>query len=222
LEFRRVLCRSVQKGSLDLAAHFALLADGDLKRSEGVASISDLTLAYPGSKQPLCTFPSVAGGGIDVDVQGRSVKVAAMQARDAAVKLARERDGSINVARLMKTTEATGTSKDKEKAKDERTWTLAFGKLLIARRGIRVEDRVPDPAVKVAVRDLSLTATNYSNARNAKSTASLRARIGERGRVAWNGTLATNPVSFAGQVDMSGLDLVAVRPYVESHVTSSL
>jgi uncharacterized protein involved in outer membrane biogenesis len=220
--YKDVLAVDVQKGSLDLAAHFALLADGNLKLSEGVASISDLALAYPGIKQPLCTFPSIAGGGIEVDVHEHSVKVGEMQSRDANVKLARERDGSINVTRLMKTTEATGTSKEREKGKDERTWTLAFGKLLIEKTAIDVEDRVPEPAVKVAIRDLSLTATNYSNARNAKSTASLRARIGEHGRAAWNGTLATNPVSFAGQVDVSGLDLVAVRPYVESRVNVSL
>src|SRR5262249_385678 len=170
--------------------------------------------------QPLWTLPNVAGGGIELDLHARNVRVGEMQSRDAIVKLTRERDGSINLARLMKTTETTGTSKEKDK--DERTWTLAFGKLLIERSSIDLEDRVPEPAVKVAIRDLSLSAANYSNARNAKPTAAIGARIGEHGRFAWNGTLATNPVSFAGQVDMSGLDLVAVRPYVESRVNVSL
>jgi len=218
--YKDVLAVDVQRGSLDLAAHFALLADGNLKISEGVASISDLALAYPGNKQPFWRFPAIAGGGIEVDVHGRSVKVGEMQSRDAAMRLARERDGSIDVARLMKTTETTGTGIGKDR--DERTWTLVFGKATIEHAAIDLEDRVPEPVVKLGIRDLSFTAANYSNARNAKSTASLRARVGERGRVAWNGTLVSNPVSFAGQLDVSGLDLVTVRPYVESRVNVSL
>jgi len=210
----------VQKGSLDLAGSFALLADGNLKLSDGVASISDLALAYPGSKQPFWRFPAVAAGGVELDVHGRSVKIAEMQSRDATMKLARERDGSIDVARLMKTTATTGTGAAKDTA--ERTWTLTFGKATIERAAIDLEDRIPEPVVKLAIRDLSLTAANYSNARDAKSTASLRARVGARGRLAWNGTLASNPVSFAGQLDVSGLDLVTVRPYVESRVNVSL
>ena len=222
--YKDVLAVDVQKGSLDLAAHFALLADGNVKLSEGVASISDLALAYPGNKQPFWRIPAVVGGGIEVDVHGRTVKIAEMQSRDAAMKLARERDGSIDVAGVMKTTAATGTGKDKDKDKDkdERTWTLTFGKATIERAAIDLEDRVREPVVKLGIRDLSFTATNYSNARNAKSAASLRGRIGEHGRVAWSGTLVSNPVSFAGQLDASGLDLVTLRPYVELGVNVSL
>src|SRR5262249_51954860 len=106
--YKDVLAVDVQKGSLDLAAHFALLAAGNLNLSEGVASISDLRLAYLGNKQPLWTLPNVAGGGIELDLNARSVRVAEMQSRDAIVKLTRERDGSINLARLMKTTATTG------------------------------------------------------------------------------------------------------------------
>jgi len=214
--YKDVLAVDVQQGSLDLAAHFALLSDGNVKLSEGVATIGGLALAYPGSRQPFWNFPSLAAGGVDVDVREQTVKIAELQSRNATMKLARARNGSLDVARVMKTTEATGTGKD------ERTWTLALGKVVVERASIDVEDRVPDPAVKLAIRDLTLTATNYSNARGAKSAMSLHARAGDRGRVAWNGKLATNPVSASGQVDVSGIDLKTVRPYVESQVNVSL
>ncbi len=81
---------------------------------------------------------------------------------------------------------------------------------------------MPEPVVRLAVRDFTFTAANYSNARGAKATMSLRARVGERGRVAFNGSLATNPVAASGQLDVSGLDVVTVRPYVESRVNVSL
>lgn len=214
--YKEVLAVDVQKGSLDLAAQFALLADGNLKLSQGAATITGLALAYPANRQPFWTFPSVTGSGIDLDLRERRVNVAEFDSRDAVMKIARERNGSIDVDRLMKTTETTGT------AKDDRTWTLAFGKFMFERASIDLEDRVPDPHVQLAIRDLALSATNYSNARNAKSTTTVRARVGNHGRFAWSGALATNPVSFAGQLDVSGLDLVTVRPYVESHANVSL
>jgi uncharacterized protein involved in outer membrane biogenesis len=214
--YKEVLAVDVQKGSLDLAARFALLPDGNVTLSEGTATIGGLALAYPGSRQPFWSFPSLAAGGIDVDVGARSVKIAELQSRNAMMKLARERDGTLDVARLMKTTETTGTGMD------DRTWTLTLAKFVVERALIDVEDRMPEPGVKLAIRDLALTAGNFSNARGAKSTISLRARVGSGGRVAWNGAFATNPVSASGLVDVSGIDLVAVRPYVESQVNVSL
>ena len=83
---------------------------------------------------------------------------------------------------------------------------------------IDFEDRVPDPPVKLAIRDLSATATNLSNARGTKSPLTLRARIGERGRVSFTGPVATRPLSLAGNLDASGLALVAAKPYIEPHV----
>jgi uncharacterized protein involved in outer membrane biogenesis len=215
--YKEVLAVDVQKGSLDLAGHFALVSDGNVKISEGVATIRDLTLAYPGNRQPFWLYPNLAAGGIEFDLRDRSVKIADLESHGASMKIARERDGGISVARLMKTTERTGTA-----ARDERTWTLAFGKFVVDRASIDLEDRVPEPAVKLAIRDLAFTTVSYSNARGAKSTTTVRARVGDRGRLLWSGALATNPVSFSGQLDVSGLDLVTVRPYIESHANVSL
>jgi hypothetical protein len=214
--YKDVLALEVQKGSVDLAGGFELLADGNFKLSQSEATLTGVALAYPGNRQPFCNFPAVTASGIDVDVRERSVKVAEMLSRDATAKLARERSGSIDVSRLMKTTEHTGTGKD------ERTWTLAFAKFLFERASIDLEDRVPEPTVKLAIRDLAFNAANYSNARGAKSTTTVHARVGDRGRLSWSGALATNPVSFSGQLDVSGVDLVTVRPYVESHANVSL
>ncbi|CAG0969469.1 hypothetical protein BURK1_01149 [Burkholderiales bacterium] len=210
--YRDVLAVDVQKGSLDLAGRFALGAGGNLTISEGVASIADLRLAFPGQRQPLWRFPSLVVGGVDVDLDGRKVTIGEFQSANAVLRLAREKDGSLEVARLLKTTETTGA------APDDGTWTLALEKLRIGGASIDVEDRVPQPAVKLALRDLTLEATGLSNARGAKASMSLRARVGARGRVSFSGPVTNNPVSAAGRLDISALDLVALRAYVESNV----
>ena len=95
-------------------------------------------------------------------------------------------------------------------------------KLLIERASIDVEDRVPEPAVKLAVRDLALAASDYSNARSAKSTMTLRARVGERGRLACERAARDQSRLGCRAIDVSGLDLVTVRPYVESRINVTL
>jgi hypothetical protein len=214
--YKDVLAVDVQKGSLDLAGQFALLADGNLRLTQGAATIGNLALAYPGSRQPFATLPVVNAQGVDVDVRARRVAIATLASRDAAIKLARERNGKFDVARVMKTSATTGT------AQDEGTWTLALAKFAVERASVDVEDRVPEPKVKLAVRDLAFDAANWSNARGAKSVVDVHARVGNRGRLSWNGTLGTNPIALGGRVDVAGLDLVTVRPYVESQVDVSV
>jgi uncharacterized protein involved in outer membrane biogenesis len=210
--YRSALAVDVQKGSLDFAGRFALGADGNVTVSDGVASIADLRLALPGQRQPFWRFPSLAVSGVAADLRGRKVTIGEFQSVNAELRLARERDGSLEAARLMKTTATTGVASDRD------TWTLALKKLRIERAAIDVEDRVPQPVVKLAVRDLALDVTDLSNARGARSTVSLRARVGERGRVSFAGPITSNPVSATGQLDASGLGLVAVKAYVESNV----
>jgi hypothetical protein len=209
--YKSVLAVDVQKGSLDLASRFALDAKGNVTLSEGVASVADLQLALPGNRQPLWRVPSIAVGGVDVDVRAQKVTIGDLQSRGAVLRLVRERDGSLEVARILRTS-ATGT------ATGDDGWTLVTKKAVLERVAIDFEDREPEPPVKLAIRELSATATNLSNARGTKSPLTLRARIGESGRVSFTGPVATRPLSLAGNLDASGLALVAVKPYVEPQV----
>jgi hypothetical protein len=72
--------------------------------------------------------------------------------------------------------------------------------------------------VKLAVRELAATATNFTNARGGKSGVRLRARIGERGRFAFAGQVAGNPAGINGDLDLSALALLPLRPYVEPRI----
>jgi uncharacterized protein involved in outer membrane biogenesis len=210
--YKDVLAVDVQKGSLALASSFAFGADGNLRLTGGSATIDDLRLAFPGAKDPLWRVPALGAKDIDVDVAARRVSIGEVAGSGATLRIARERDGTLEAARLMKTTHTTGT------AADDRTWTLLAKKFTLDRTAVDVEDRVPDPPVKLAARDLSVSVADYTNARGAKSQLALRTRLGDRGRVAFAGPLATNPFSIAGRLDASGLNVVSIRPYVESHV----
>jgi uncharacterized protein involved in outer membrane biogenesis len=214
--YKDVLAADVQQGSLDLAGRVALEADGNVKIADGKGSIANLALAHAGSKQPFAKLPAIAASGITVDVAARRVGIAEVEGDGGLVRIIRQRDGSIDATRLMKTSSSTGN------AHDEATWSVLVSKLVLARAALDVEDRVPEPAIKLALRDIGIAAANVGNARAGKSAMTVRTRVGARGRVAWTGSLATNPPAANGKIEVTGLDLVPVRPYLESHVNVSL
>ena len=210
--YKDALAVDVLKGSLDLAGRFALGADGGFAVSEGVASVADLRLALPGSRNPLWQAPALAAGGIEVDAKARKVTVGELQGRDVRLRVVRERDGTLELARIVKAPPPGAA------VADTGTWSLLAKRIAFERSAIDVEDRVPDPPVKLAFANLSATVSDWSNAPGAKSGLTLRTQVGERGRLAFAGPFAASPFSLDGRLEASGLALTAIRPYVEPRV----
>ena len=202
----------VQEGSLDLAARFNVDTGGNLTLTDGVGTISALSLALPGNRSPLWRVPTLTATGIDVDVRARSVTFGELKSRGASLRIVRERDGSLEFARVLKTRQAKAATT----AGGE--WTIAMARTVTEHGAIDFEDRVPTPAVKLAIRDVDLVASDLSNARGTKSQLKLSGRIGERGRVAFAGPIATRPLSLSGTLAASGLPLIALKPYFEHEV----
>ena len=210
--YSEVLDVDVQEGSLDLAARFSVDTGGDLTLSDGVGTISELSLALPGNRSPLWRVPTLTATGVDVDVRARKVAFGELKSRSPSLRIVRERDGSLEFARVLK----PGQARDVTPSGAE--WTFAATKASTEHGAIDFEDRVPTPAVKLAIRDVDLLASDLSNARGAKSQFKLSGRIGEHGRVAFAGPVATRPLSLSGTLEASGLALVALKPYFEHEV----
>ena len=135
-----------------------------------------------------------------------------LKSRSPSLRIVRERDGSLEFARVLR----PGQAKDVTTSGAE--WTIAATRALTEHGAIDFEDRVPTPAVKLAIRDVDLLASDLSNAHGAKSQFTLSGRIGERGRIAFAGPVATRPLSLSGTLAASGLELVALKPYFEHQV----
>lgn len=213
--YRDALAVDVQKGALDFEGSFAY-ASGRLTLADGTATLADLALAYPGKGTPFLHFPVVAARGIVADVPGRKIGVATIEMRSPVMQVARERDGSIDVSRILR------TSPGAQAAPDTAAWLFTVGRVAVQRASVDAEDRMQQPVVKLVARDLDITARDFANTRDARVTLTARSRLGEKGRLAYDGTLVPTPFALAGTVDVSGINLVSVRPYVESQVNVSI
>ena len=104
--YSEVLDVDVQKGSLDLAARFSVDTGGNLTLSDGVGTISELSLALPGNRSPLWRVPTLTATGVDVDVRARKVTFGELKSHSPSLRIVRERDGSLEFARVLKTGQA--------------------------------------------------------------------------------------------------------------------
>ena len=209
--YQSTLAVDVQKGSLDYASAVALDATGNLKLAEGEATITDLRLAVPGNREPLSQVPQLALRQIDVDVRGRKVTVGELQGSGAALRMARNSDGAFEMTQLMKTADTGGPANDA-------IWTLLIRRLALDRVALDVEDRVPQPPFKLALRELSATATDFGSVAGAESKVTLRGKLGKQGHIAFTGPITRSPLAIRGQLDVSGFALTALKPYIEPHV----
>ncbi len=210
--YKSELAVDVQKGSLDYASAFVLDAMGNLRLSEGEATLTDLRFAKQGDREPMSQVPQMVLSQIDVDVSGRKVTVGELQSSGAALRMARNSDGTFEMTQLAKTA-------DTGKPADDAIWALLVRKLSFDRVALDVEDRVPQPPFKLALRELAFTATEVTNAPGAKSSnVTLRGRLGKQGHIAFTGPVMRNPFRMSGELDVSGFTLTALKPYVEPHV----
>ena len=209
--YKSALAVDVQKGSLDYASAFVLDATGNLRLSEGEATITDLRVTVPGNKEPISQAPQIVVHQIDVDVSGRKVTLGELQSSGAVLRMARDSSGAFEMTRLVKAAE-TG------KPADDTTWTVLTRKLELDRVTLGVEDRVPQPPFKLALRELAFTATDISSAPGVTSKVTLKAKLGKQGHIAFTGPLTRNPFRMNGELDVSGFALTAMKPYVEPHL----
>jgi uncharacterized protein involved in outer membrane biogenesis len=205
--YSSALAVDVQKGSLDYASAFSF-ADGNLQLTDGEATVRELQLALPGNRDPMWRVPELVARGIAVDVPASKLEIGEIEGRGAALRLVREADGSLEMSRILKTSAR----------RDDAAWTLLTRKFTLDRTSIDFQDRVPQPPVRIAVRDLRASARDVTNVRGAKSSVELRATVGDHGRFAFNGTLVNDPLAVSGTLDASALSLVALKPYIEPAV----
>jgi hypothetical protein len=122
----------------------------------------------------------------------------------------RERDGTLELARIVKETERP--------VRRRRARLVDAGEThrVRAQRDRHRGPRAGARAVKLALRSVSATITDCPTC--AAPAGACAARRWGEGRLAFTGPFAIDPFSIAGRLDASGLALVMVRPYVEPHV----
>ncbi|HEX4942813.1 MAG TPA: DUF748 domain-containing protein [Usitatibacteraceae bacterium] len=217
-----VLAMDVKRGALDFGADFDAGTSPATRftLAQGSAVLADLDVALRSEREPLWRMARASADGIALDLAARTATIERIEAQKAAIRLLRDADGRMHFERAMRTAPGRANPPDaaetaKEKAGDT-DWHVVVRQLLLERFGVDLEDRVPDPAVKLRVADAKVVAENLDTARGSKAKIDVTARVGAKGRVRLNGVVSARPASADCRIDATALDLVPLRSYFES------
>lgn len=101
-------------------------------------------------------------------------------------------------------------------------WNVAVREALLEQLAADFEDRTTEPPAKLRVAGVRLAASNLGNAPGTQAKVALAARVGAKGRLSAVGTATPIPRSADLAITANAIDLVPLRPYVESRTNISL
>ncbi|MEO6748855.1 MAG: DUF748 domain-containing protein, partial [Casimicrobiaceae bacterium] len=214
--YARLLDVDVQAGSLSVAGDFTRMpapASASFTVSAGEATLDDVKLALHGEATPLLRVPRVSLTGIAVDVAAHSVAIGKVASRGGALRIRRESDGSVNLARVL----ASSRADVRDSAHADPDWAVTAKALAFDHYAIAVDDALPASPVAFEWRDVALTAANVSTARDARMDIALRAE-GDGGTLKIDGPVSLRPLDARLHLDADGLALAPLQPYLDPYV----
>ena len=141
--------------------------DIDATVSDLNATLNSLRLRKRGQKEDFLKIGATALNGVNFDLKQRTVQVGEFQTKDARLIVRREKDGSIDLAKLTPAPQpgakepTPGPVKAAPATSPE--WRYLVKKISIDRYGVTFRDKSRREAVTQVVEPIKLTAENLSN-----------------------------------------------------------
>ncbi len=216
--------------AIDLSTGFRFASDetGDESVLSGLeTSVTSLHLRRQDEKEDFLAVPEIVVKGVEVDFINRTATIDEAATRKGTVRVTREMDGAIDLAKLFspkegntgKTTPPPPASSAKEASPE---WLVQVKKASLEGYSVIALDRTPEEPVTVRVSRLDVTAENLSTEKNRRGRLSLAAALNKSGKIAFGGALGLNPLSAELDLDARTIDLAPFEPYVTNRINISL
>ena len=214
----------VTSGTLDVrgAYRFDTGANAvELEVSDSSVHLNGFSLGEKDDPEAVITIPTLNVDGIRVSLNNRSLSVESVIMNNAANRMWRNPDGTVNLQTLFASTEPQLPSDRSEKsskpsASDEQLWTVAVKEVQVSHHAIRFEDRTLPLPARIEVTDLSVKTRDLAYPFKGSIPLTVEHRINETGRLAVDGQVAPDPLSLDVAVTLKGLALAPFQPYTES------
>jgi uncharacterized protein DUF748 len=202
----------IDDGELDLAAAFdwaaaAATSEQKLKISDATLALKSLRARLPGEKEPLVRIAALEVKGAGVDLAAQSASLGEIAIRELSAGLRREKDGQLNVARIVRAKPAAAP------AATGKEWTWDIAQLAIDRGSVALEDLALAQPVRTTVAPFQLKAQKLSNAKGQRATISVQATIDKNGTLSASGPLTLDPPSATLAIAAKTIGFVQAQRY---------
>jgi hypothetical protein len=219
----------VTSGTIDVQStyKFSLTDRVNLALDVGRAAVSNLAVRPKNSDTDWVSLPQLEMSRAAIDLGQHSATIDSVSLTRLKVLAWFEPDGAINLLKLAvpaapparasvagpravaSTTVVTGSSSPAATA-----WKIDLREFALHEASISAEDRTIQPAGKVLLAPLSLSVRGASLDLAKPVKVTLDSRVNETGSLTVDGELTPRPLAATAKVNLAGIDLTAVQPYI--------
>ena len=208
----------VQSGLISLRTRYQLelgSARQHFRTSEGEVALRTLAIALRGHKQPALQLAEMNVAGISIAPLEGNAEINSVQLRGAVVRARRERDGQIDLTKLVPPPAPSETSsKSPTKTSSKTPFRWAVRRVELSNGRVELEDAAPDPPVRVVLAPIEARVENLASTPRTTSTLQLSSGWNETGRVNVSGTAVLDRPSAEMAIRITDLDLSKLDPYL--------
>ena len=153
----------------------------------------------------------------------RDVGLRRIDVRGARIDVVREKDGSLNLARLAGPPAGPPQAGAKPAAPAEAgAWTVHADSIAVEAGTVVVEDRTLTPAARLQLAPISIGVNGWTTAPGSRMKLESRIGIERQGQLAVSGELGLEPLNAALALDLQKFPLPALQPYLSQATSLTL
>ena len=225
--YENVLLFAVEGGTLDFSTKYWWPVAGGLAAfSDLSVEVKDVRARKNGEQQDFLRIPSVSMTSGSVDPGKREAGVASLVVTGANVRVVREKDGSIDLAKLAKEGPAPASAPERPGGKEPGAgggeWTVRLASVSLEKGSVRFVDEAAPHPVTLEIAPIGFSVEGLSTARGEKGKVRGKVALNGKGSLAVAGTFGLSPVVAQLKVDAAGLELPPFAGYAPETVQVSL
>ena len=182
---------------------------------QGKLGLAELEIVSLNDK-PLLKLPTLAVSGIACTVNNRDIVIDDIAIEGLNVALAREKDGSISLQKLVGPDNQT-VSKPDPAAKEPAAapaWTVLVKKFKFAGGAVLFDDLAPSQPAQFRIDPIDFTLSNISTAKDSRAELDFRCRINKESQLSLLGGFTISPLAANITLDLANLDIKFAQSYL--------
>jgi uncharacterized protein involved in outer membrane biogenesis len=229
-----VLSYQLTSGSIDLGGRYRLALGSTTEMELTLPSIelSTLALRARGVEEDWIRVPTVAISDTVVAMPANSATIGRVAVSGLSAKVWLDKDGAINLVRLFAPTAAVQSvpgqsppvqsvaAESKERPASD--WTVTIATVELTDAGIDLEDRSLTPAPKFVLAPVAVKLTDLTLDQRRPVPLMMSATLDGETSLKAAGTIVPDPFAAALDVELDGLDLRKLQPYVAAAADMTL
>ncbi len=226
---RPLLAANIKSGSFaadaKIDADFSTETLG-LKAQAASARVEAFELRTEDGRETPLSWKSLQVGVDQLDLSTRQATLSEVRGEGLALSVRRERDGSLNLDKLLRsasvaTNNATAVKARTTGAKSP-AWRATIAAFALDNSSVQVDDEAVPRPVKIAFAPFDLALRNVSTDLSKPLNLDLKGRVGRKGSLNVAGDFTPQPLAAQLRINARQFDITPFEPYVADRLNASI